>query len=484
MSAIALASDTSDDSSMMQPMLQGGRQVLELEQEAAPMSQCDLQHAGESDAVSMMNVVDMAETCEDHVCNGGSIELSSEAIFRENLGEISALPTTTTCKVKETSDNICQETGDGNLHIINEGTGQNTAVLALLDDINREPETTTDVAGRRPRKKRKKMKSVKGVDLFDKQWYAMLQKHIRYKKNYGSYAVPKDYDFSLHSWAKRQQQKYTYWKYGLENSLECKKKRLGRSLNDKKAKRLEREGLVDVSLRTLDLSHIRRIRGQSRNGFSSCENKEDYDPFLSKRVAKFFINGDGVDQLFFGTVTTVRTQDQRKMYAVAYDDGDREDAWEEELHEMIATYDANKNADLKNRKCSDEEVQNASGDSSPPPSLYTQSIESGSQGENGGAKKHLMCASEPNVKSTEERKVDSEALLREEIKQLKTETHELKSELKQLKAVFQSDLHILKTVMVKELHEMKEHLVRNVTHNKQTSSDLMNSQDDYDASGV
>mmetsp|Transcript_1062 Transcript_1062/g.1522 ORF Transcript_1062/g.1522 Transcript_1062/m.1522 type:complete len:484 (-) Transcript_1062:212-1663(-) len=483
MSAIALASDTSEDSSVMQPMLQGGRQVLELKQEAAPMSQCDLQHAGESDAMSMTNVVDMTETCEDRLCNGGSIELSSEAIFRENLDQISTLPTTTTDKVVETSDNNCQETGDRDLHIINEGTGQNTAVLASVDDGKREPETTTDVAGRRPRKMRKKMKSVKGDDRHDEQWYVMLQKHIGYKKDHGSYAVPRDYDFTLHSWVRRQQQKYTYWKYGLENSLECKKKRLGRCLNDKKAKILEREGLVDVSLGVIDLSRIHRTRGQSRNGLPSCDSKEDY-PFLSMRVAKFFINGDGLDQLFFGTVTTVRAQDQRNMYAVVYDDGDREDAWEEELHEMITTYEANKNADLKNRKCSDEEVQNASGDSSPPPPSDSQSSESGRQGENGEAKKHLMCASEANVKSTEEIKVDTEALLREEIKQLKTETHELKSELKQLKAVFQSDLHILKTAMVKELHEMKDHLLRNVAHNKQTSSDLMNSQGDYDASGV
>jgi len=274
-----------------------------------------------------------------------------------------------------------------------------------------------------------------------------------------------------------------YWKCGLEKSLEYKKKRLGRCLNEKKAQILEQEGLVDVSLRVVDLYRNHCIRGQSRNGLSSCENKED-DPFLSMRVAKFFINDDGLDQLFFGTVTTVRTQDERNMYAVVYDDGDREDAWDEELHDMIATYDANKNADLKNRKCPDEEVQNASGDSSPPPSLDGQSSESGSHGENGGAKMHLMRASKAHVKSTEEIKVDTEALLQEEIKQLKTETHELKSEMKQLKAVFQSDLHILKTVMVKELHEMKQHLLRNVTHDKQTPSDLMNSQGDYDASGV
>ena len=352
---------------------------------------CNNITAGGNDSVCMANVVTcMTGTCGDLLSNSGSIELSSEAIFREHLSQISDLPTM--CKAGEITEKNDQAEGDTKFRIKNEDTKQNAVVPAPVNDTKREAATVSVVAGS-PRKRRKKMNKVVKHDRHEERWYAMIQKLIEHKKTTGRYKVQRSVNLSLHHWARKQQLKYTCWRF----NLKCHKSNLGRPLDEKKVGILEREGLVDINLRALEalerrgqvpkkkVSPVRPIQSQSNNELSTGKN--EVAPYLSKRVAKSFINGNGIDQIFFGTVKFL---DDRNMYKVEYDDGDKEDAWEEELDDMIAVYEKNKNGDVKARECIDEGLLNVS-DATSTPSLDTQHS---SESDKCAAQKHMRCTSE------------------------------------------------------------------------------------------
>lgn len=181
----------------------------------------------------------------------------------------------------------------------------------------------------------------------EKKWFGMLQMHIDYKKKYGTFKIKHSENHALYQWASRQQILFTCFKHNIEAPPRLK---LG-AISKERADILEREGLVDTTLKTLNgcNSHTTKSDHASSATIGAVEaeiSDVDDDPFLLRRVAKYFLNANGTKELFFGTIVSVERGDGRFMYSIAYDDGDEEDVWKSDINRLLNLHAKNKNDDV------------------------------------------------------------------------------------------------------------------------------------------